>query len=152
MLTEKAKQQEDMIADLEEREKEYQELEAEMNLLRQQSDTSREELQALGRENQQLEEGIELMEKERKEMGEIKIKLERILAEAAYSLHRILMVSFWCTRFVCNVGNDGGWMILGERVNWLLVRVFIKTVVMMMMMMMMMMMRINWLVVSNGCE
>lgn len=91
MLTEKAKQQEDLIADLEEREKEYQELESEMGLLRQQADSSREELQQMGKEADQMAEQIELLEKENAGMGDIKIKLERILAEAAYSLHRILM-------------------------------------------------------------
>ncbi|XP_072176647.1 cilia- and flagella-associated protein 157-like [Diadema setosum] len=91
MLTEKAKQQEDLIADLEEREKEYQEMEAEMALLRQQADSSREELQTMGREADQMQERMEMMEREKAELAEIKIKLERILAEAAYSLHRILM-------------------------------------------------------------
>ena len=94
MLTEKAKQQEALILDLEEREKEFMEVEAEASLLRQQTESSREEMQAMGKELEQLEDRIEMMEKEKKEILKNKERLERILAEAAYSMHRILTVGF----------------------------------------------------------
>ena len=108
MLTEKAKQQEALIIDLEEHEKELLEVEAEAALLRQQTESSREEMQSMGKEIEQLEDRIELMENEKKEILKNKERLERILAEAAYSMHRILTVSTleYLSRF-CRLSSDG---------------------------------------------
>lgn len=93
MLTEKAKEQEALIMDYENKEAHFQELESEVNLLRQQVESSREELQRMGDEGERLEERLEMMEKEKNVMRNNKEKMERILAEAAYSLHKILMGS-----------------------------------------------------------
>lgn len=90
MLTEKAKEQEAVIVDYEERDKEYQDLESEASLLRSQNESLRDETQAMGKEIELLEERLEMMEAEKMEMAKNKMKLERILAEAAYSMHKIL--------------------------------------------------------------
>ena len=92
MLTEKAKEQESLIADYEEREKEFQELESEAHLLRTQNESLREESMGMGKEIELLEERMEMGEKEKAEMQKNKMKLERILAEAALSMHKILKV------------------------------------------------------------
>ncbi len=92
MLTEKAKEQEALIADFEEREKEYQELDSEAQLLRTQNESMREDSMSMGKEIELLEDRLEMGEKEKAELMKNKMKLERILAEAALSMHRILKV------------------------------------------------------------
>lgn len=93
MLTEKAKEQEALIMEYENKDQHFTEVEAEVHLLRKQVDSSREELQKMGEEGERLEERLEMMEREKDVMRNNKEKMERILAEAAYSLHKILMVS-----------------------------------------------------------
>ncbi|XP_033116447.1 cilia- and flagella-associated protein 157-like [Anneissia japonica] len=92
MLTEKAKGQESLIIEHEEQEKEYLDLETEAQLLRKQAESSREELQAMGKEMEHLEEDLEMTKKQHIETKKNKENIERILSEAAYSLHRILMM------------------------------------------------------------
>ncbi|XP_071946861.1 cilia- and flagella-associated protein 157-like [Antedon mediterranea] len=92
MLTEKAKQQEAVIIELEEQDKAYVDLETEAQLLRKQAESSREELQAMGKEMEHLEEELDMTKKQQVETKKNKENVERILSEAAYSLHRILMM------------------------------------------------------------
>ncbi|XP_076436256.1 cilia- and flagella-associated protein 157-like [Babylonia areolata] len=90
MLTEKCRNQEEIIADLELREQEHQELEAESELLRQQINSTRDEIQTLARENEQLDDKLSVTVKDRDTERSHKRKVERIMARAAESLRTAL--------------------------------------------------------------
>ncbi|XP_013382164.1 cilia- and flagella-associated protein 157 isoform X1 [Lingula anatina] len=90
MLTEKCKSQEAMIAEFELREQEYQEMESEVDLLRQQVESSRDEIQSLAKENEQLDTDLQSNQQQLRETSKNKKKLEKILSDAALALKLVL--------------------------------------------------------------
>lgn len=90
MLTEKCRNQEEVISDLELREQEHQEIEAEAQLLRQQVSSNREDIQQLNKESEMLEDGLEKTQKSLDEALAAKQKVETILAQAAQALRMTL--------------------------------------------------------------
>ncbi|KAK7504495.1 hypothetical protein BaRGS_00004361 [Batillaria attramentaria] len=90
MLTEKCRNQEEAIADLELRDQEHQEVEAEAELLRQQVNSTREDIQQLNKENEALEDALEKTRKSLEQTMANKCKLEEILSQAAGALRGAL--------------------------------------------------------------
>ncbi|KAL8596770.1 hypothetical protein ACOMHN_053866 [Nucella lapillus] len=90
MLTEKCRNQEEIIADLELREQEHQELEAECDLLRQQLTSTRDEIQLLALENEELDNKLSVTQKDRDSERSNKHKVERIMAKSAEALRSAL--------------------------------------------------------------
>nr|KAG5712082.1 hypothetical protein BaRGS_020808 [Batillaria attramentaria] len=90
MLTEKCRNQEEAIADLELRDQEHQEVEAEAELLRQQVNSTREDIQQLNKENEALEDALEKTRKSLEQTMADKCKLEEILSQAAGALRGAL--------------------------------------------------------------
>lgn len=90
MMSEKCRNQEAMISEFEMREQEYQELEAEADILRQQVASTREELQALLRDNELLEEDVKQLEEKLKDESGTREKVEKIMADAASALQSAL--------------------------------------------------------------
>ncbi|KAI8514481.1 hypothetical protein Bbelb_070720 [Branchiostoma belcheri] len=90
MLTEKAKQTEAVLAEMEVREQEVQDIDAEISLLRRQNEAMSQELQKISTELEQKCDEVsqvqEKLEEERKARG----KLERLIQDAAHSLHSTL--------------------------------------------------------------
>jgi len=90
MLTEKCKNQEQIISEYEIREEQYQELEAEADLLKQQSESTRDELSGLSKENELLEDDLTRYRRELDEEKRNKRKLDKVLRDAAQSLKTAL--------------------------------------------------------------
>ncbi|KAJ8300128.1 hypothetical protein KUTeg_021647 [Tegillarca granosa] len=86
MLTEKCRNQEAMIGEYELREGEYQELEAELDLLRQTTEAQRDEMQQLAREKEQYEDSLQETQDSLVAQRKQKDKLDRVLAESANAL------------------------------------------------------------------
>ncbi|GFS18027.1 cilia- and flagella-associated protein 157 [Elysia marginata] len=93
MMSEKCRNQEAMISEFEMREQEYQELEAEADILRQQVASTRDELQALSRDNELLEEEIKRLEQTLRNESGTREKVEKVMADAASALQSALTSS-----------------------------------------------------------
>lgn len=90
MLTEKCKNQEAMLAEYEMREEQYQELEAENDLFRQQVESTRHEAQGYAKDNELLEEELNRLRGEMAELRCNKRKLEKVLQDSAAALKQAL--------------------------------------------------------------
>jgi len=93
MLTEKCRNQEAMIAEFEMREQEYQELESEADILRQQVGSTRDELQALSRDNELMEDKTKQLGHAYREEMNARVKIEEIFKQAAEALQSSLTSS-----------------------------------------------------------
>ncbi|XP_074654771.1 cilia- and flagella-associated protein 157-like [Tubulanus polymorphus] len=93
MLTEKCKNQEAMLAEYELREQEYQELDTEAELLRQQVDSTRDEIQLLAKENEQLEGDYKSTRSKLHGEQKSKRKVEKILSDLSAALKNSLQTT-----------------------------------------------------------
>jgi len=90
MMTEKCRNQEAMIAEFEMRESEYQELEAESDLLKQQVNATRGELQEISTENEGLQDKARSLGEAYASERDSRVKIEAIFKKAADSLQDAL--------------------------------------------------------------
>ncbi|GFO48575.1 cilia- and flagella-associated protein 157 [Plakobranchus ocellatus] len=90
MMSDKCRNQEAMISEFEMREQEYQELEAEAEILRQQVASTREELQNLQRDNELTEEDVKSLQKQLEAEIGARQQMEKVMADAASSLKEAL--------------------------------------------------------------
>lgn len=90
MLTEKCKNQEAVLAEYEMQEQEWQEISEEANLLRQQTESSREEIMSLAKENEIFEEENKRLERELLEERKNKAKIEKVMSDACIALRAAL--------------------------------------------------------------
>jgi uncharacterized protein YpuA (DUF1002 family) len=93
MLTEKCKNQEALIADYELQEQEWQELQEEAGVFRQQVEATAEELQHLAKDNERLENEMERMKEKLAEEKKNRERVERVMADASKALRVVLNVS-----------------------------------------------------------
>jgi len=90
MLTEKAKAQEAMLMEYEMRESEFQGLEAENDLLRQQVESVRDELQSISKEHELLDDDLQRIQIDLDSERKTKRKLEKVLLDCATALKAAL--------------------------------------------------------------
>jgi len=90
MMTEKCRNQEAMIAEFEMREQEYQELEAEADVLRSQVATTNDELQSCAKDNELLEDKTKQLSSAYETEMEARLKVEEVFRQAADSLQSAL--------------------------------------------------------------
>lgn len=90
MMTEKCRNQEAMIAEFEMREQEYQELESEADMLRQQVSTTNDELQDFAKDNELLEDKTKQLSSAYESEYSARMKVEDIFRKASDSLQSAL--------------------------------------------------------------
>jgi len=90
MLTEKCKSLEGMLAELEERENEYQGLESENDMLRQQIEAVRDELQSISKDHELLEDDLQGLQTDLSTERKGNKKLEKVLLDCADALKTAL--------------------------------------------------------------
>ncbi|OWF54650.1 cilia- and flagella-associated protein 157-like [Mizuhopecten yessoensis] len=90
MLTEKCRAQEAMVGELEMREQEYQEVEAEHELLQQQLQSQREDIQKLAKENETYDESLKDAKDKHRVEKRNREKLDKVLYDAANALRLAL--------------------------------------------------------------
>lgn len=94
MLTEKCKNQEALIADYELQEQEWQDLQEEAGVLRQQVEATSDEMQKILKDNERQEDEIERLQAELKEERANRRKVERVLADSSKALKTALTVGY----------------------------------------------------------
>ncbi|XP_035683625.1 cilia- and flagella-associated protein 157-like [Branchiostoma floridae] len=90
MLTEKAKQTEAVLAEMEVREQEVQDIDAEISLVRSQNEAMSQELQKISAELEQKGDEVSLLQEKLKDERKARGKLEQLIRDAAHSLHSTL--------------------------------------------------------------
>jgi len=90
MMTDKCRNQEAMIAEFEMREQEYQELETEADILRQQVHATRDELQEMSHDNELLEDKTKNLGQAFEKEVTARVKIEEIFKKASTSLQEAL--------------------------------------------------------------